>query len=144
MNIYVCKVCGHIEFNNSPNRCPICSALKNEFENNNNIFIDSEKRSKESSIKHVPFIKFVEKNGLNQNNKYTNVLVRIGKKLHPMEEKHYIGFIDCYLDDKYISRIMFTPFMKPSGIFHLTRTGSKITIVESCNIHGHWMTEANL
>jgi len=144
MNIYVCKVCGHIEFGNSPNKCPVCFALKKEFENNNNVFIDAEKKSKEGALKHTPFIKMIEKNSMIPNKQYTDILVRIGERLHPMDEKHYIGFIDCYLDDKYVSRIMFTPFMKPSVVFHLKSKGLKVTIVESCNIHGHWMTEANL
>ena len=144
MNIFICKVCGHIEFGNSPDKCPVCFAVKNKFENNNNVFIDVEKKHKETYTKHVPVIKLVEKNSLIPNKKYTAILVRIGEKRHPMKEKHYIEFIDCYLDDKYISRVMLTPFMKSSVIFYLVSKGSKLTIVESCNIHGHWMKKAKL
>jgi desulfoferrodoxin-like iron-binding protein len=144
MNIFVCKVCGHIEFGISPDKCPVCSAVKNKFENNNNVFNDVEKKYKEKFTKHVPIIKLFEKNSLIPDKKYTAILVQIGEKRHPMKENHYIRFIDCYLDDKYISRIMLTPFMKSSVVFYLVSNGSKLTIVESCNIHGHWMKKAKL
>lgn len=144
MNIFVCKVCRHVEFGNSPDKCPVCFAVKKEFENNNNVFIDTEKKYKETYIKHVPVIKLIEKNSLIPKRRYTAICVQIGEKRHPMKEKHYIGFIDCYLDDKYISRIVLTPFMKSSVIFYLESKGSKVTIVDSCNIHGHWMKKAKL
>ena len=142
MNIFVCKDCGHIEFGSTPDKCPVCFAIEKKFEINNNVFIDAERKSKEASINHAPVIKTVEKNRLITNKQYTDVLVRIGERMHPMKKEHYIGFIDCYLDNKYVSRIMLTPFMIPFVVFHLLNKGSKITVVESCNIHGHWMTEA--
>ena len=57
MNILVCQVCGHIEFEKSPDKCPVCFAVKNKFEINNNVFIDVEKKHKEISEKHVPIIR---------------------------------------------------------------------------------------
>jgi len=28
MKIYICQVCGHLEFNNLPDKCPVCGAEK--------------------------------------------------------------------------------------------------------------------
>ena len=142
MKIYICKICGHIEFNSIPETCPVCSA-KN-FEQNDNIFTESEEKSKEAAVKHIPNVQVVKKCGLIPEETCTDILVRIGEKLHPMEENHYITFIDCYIDDKYASRIMLTPLTWASVVFHIKTQGSKVTIVECCNIHGYWKSEAPL
>ena len=144
MNIYVCKVCGHIEFNNAPANCPVCHSPGTEIEQNNNVFIESEEKSKEASPKHIPSIKVIKECGLIPEEPCTDIIVRIGEKLHPMEEAHFILFVDCYVDDKYVSRVMLTPGVWASAVFHLKKSGSKVTIVERCNVHGWWKSEANL
>ncbi|MBN2546648.1 MAG: hypothetical protein JXB50_12680 [Spirochaetes bacterium] len=144
MNIFICKVCGHIEFNAAPGNCPVCYAPKEKFEQNDKIFIESEEKSKEAAPKHIPLIQIIRECHLIKEQKCTDVLVRIGEVLHPMEEKHYIMFIDCYLDYKYISRVMLTPDVWASGLYHLKKEGKKVTIVERCNIHGFWMAEASV
>jgi len=142
MKIFICKVCGHIAFNSAPEACPVCSAKT--FEQNNNIFIDSAEKSKEAAVKHIPAIQVVKKCGLIPEETCTDILVRIGETLHPMEEKHHIMYIDCYIDAKYASRIMLTPHTWASVVFHIKASGSKVTIVERCNVHGFWKAEADL
>ena len=142
MNIFICKVCGHVEFNSAPEVCPVCSAKT--FEQDNNIFIDSAEKSKEAAVKHIPAIQVVKKCGLIPEETCTDILVRIGETLHPMEEKHHIMYIDCYIDAKYASRIMLTPLTWASVVFHIKASGSKVTIVERCNVHGFWKAEADL
>ncbi len=142
MNIFICKVCGHVEFNSAPEACPVCFAKT--FEQNNNVFIDSEEKSKEGAVKHIPAVQVVKKCGLIPEETCTDILVRIGETLHPMEEKHHIMFIDCYIDDKYSSRILLTPNTWAAVVFHIKTSGSKVTIVERCNLHGFWKAEASL
>lgn len=142
MGFYVCKVCGHVEFGSAPNNCPVCFAPKTSFEQNDRVFIDSEEKAKEGAAKHIPSIQVVKKCGIIPEESCTDIIVRIGEKLHPAEEKHHIMFIDCYIDDKYVTRVMLSHNVWPSALFHIKDSGSKVTIVERCNIHGWWKSEA--
>jgi superoxide reductase len=101
-------------------------------------------KSKEAAAKHIPSIQVIKKCGLIPETSCTDVLVRIGEVLHPMVEDHYIKFIDCYNDGVYVSRVMLSPGVHASGLFHLKAAGAKATIVEYCNKHGHWQGEASL
>ena len=144
MSIFICKMCGHIAFNEAPDNCPMCGAPKNSFEQNDNIFTESEEKSPEASVKHVPAITVKKECGLIPENSCVDVIVRIGSTLHPMEEKHFIKFIDCYVDNKPIERIALLPGVNPAGCIHLKVEGKKIQIVENCTIHGYWMADASI
>ena len=144
MSIYLCKSCGHLEFNEIPDKCPVCMAAKEEFTQKDNIFVESEEKSKEASVKHIPQVEVINKCGLIPEESCTDILVRIGEVLHPMEEKHHITFIDCYVDDKYVSRVLLGPDVWASGLYHLKNPGKKVTIVENCNLHGYWKKDVNL
>jgi desulfoferrodoxin-like iron-binding protein len=144
MKLFICQECGHMEFNSPVDKCQICMSEK--FNENNNVFKESEQKSqgKETSDKHVPLITISEQCGLIPDMGCVDIMVRIGKTLHPSEEKHFIQFIDCYLDDKFISRASLSPQVNPAACFHLKTKGKKVTIVENCNIHGYWIEQANL
>ncbi len=144
MNIFVCRVCGHIEFGAAPEHCPVCFAPKEKFSQNNNIFIESEAKSKEAAVKHIPAITVKKECGLIPGQGCIDIIVRIGATVHPMETAHFIQWMDCYVDDQYISRMYLTPSVYAAGCFHLKTTGSKVRIVEKCNIHGHWQAVAEL
>jgi len=144
MGIFICEVCGHIEFGSVPDKCPTCGAAKEKFTQNDKVFIEAEEKSKEGAVKHIPSIKVNKSCGLIPEQSCVDVIVRIGETLHPMEEKHFIQFVDCYVDDKFVSRIMLTPGVYAAGCFHVKATGSKVRIVEFCNLHGHWQAEADL
>lgn len=148
MGIFICQVCGHIEYDRAPGNCPVCHAPKEKFKQNDNIFKESREKSPEAEIKHIPAIKLNKVCGLIQEEGCTDILVKIGEKLHPMEEKHYIMFLDCYLDKKWVERIMFTPNgVNPAGCIHLkpSAESSKIfTAVINCNIHGYWYKDIEL
>ena len=45
MNIFICSVCGHIEFESSPDKCPVCFASQEKFTQNDAIFKESEEKS---------------------------------------------------------------------------------------------------
>jgi superoxide reductase len=144
MAIFICSVCGHIEFGQAPATCPVCHAPKDRFNQNDTVFKDAQAKSTELSEKHIPQIFVVKTSKLIHEQPTKDIAVRIGKLLHPMEEQHFIQWIDCYIDDKYISRILLTPGTNPAGAVYPKLTGSKVRIVEHCNLHGHWQAEALL
>ena len=145
MNIFICKTCGHIAFNNSPDKCPVCGSPRKDFSQNNNIFTESQAKSPEAEVKHVPSVQVNKACGLIPETGCTDILIRIGKTLHPMEEKHFIQFIDFYRDFKFIVRIHLTPNgVQPAACVHLKESTGSISVVENCNIHGYWKTDVKL
>jgi superoxide reductase len=142
MKIYICQVCGHLAFNNLPDTCPVCGAEKDKFLQNDAIFKESIQKSPEAEVKHVPAMTVNKSCSLIPESGCMDVIVRIGKVMHPMEEKHYIRFIDAYQNDKFIARMELTPLgVYPAACFYLKEAGGKITIVENCSIHGYWKSE---
>jgi superoxide reductase len=78
-----------------------------------------------SKEKHVPVI---EKTA-------DGVKVKIGSVPHPMEEKHYIQWIELIVDDKtYIAFLR--PGQAPEATFCVK--GTAMTAREYCNLHGLW------
>jgi superoxide reductase len=144
MKLFICEVCGHIEFNAAPEKCPVCFAPRDRFKQNDNIFKESEEKSKEAAPKHIPFVQVNKQCKLIEGESCVDAIVRIGEAVHPMEEKHFIQFIDCYIDGRFVERAMLTPGVYAAGCFHLKSQGSKVTIVENCNIHGYWQKEVPL
>lgn len=144
MNIFVCSKCGHVSFDSAPDNCPVCYAPKDKFSQNDNLFKESEEKSPEGAVKHVPKLKVVTECGLFPEQECKLVSARIGETSHPMEEKHYIQFVDFYRDYKFIKRAMMTPALFAGAAAHLKDTSGKITVVEKCNLHGWWMSEISL
>ena len=142
MKIYICQICGHLAFNNLPDTCPVCGAEKDKFIQNDAIFKESIQKSPEAEVKHVPAVTLNKSSSFIPESDCTEVIVRIGKVMHPMEEKHFIRFIDAYQNDKFIARMQLAPFgVYPAACFYLKQAEGKITIVENCNIHGYWKSE---
>lgn len=75
--------------------------------------------------KHVPVI---EKQA-------GGVLVRVGSVAHPMEEKHYIEWIELIVDGKSYRQFL-NPGDKPEALFKVE--GGNLTAREYCNLHGLW------
>jgi superoxide reductase len=75
--------------------------------------------------KHVPII---EKDDL-------GAKIKVGSIAHPMEEKHYIEFIEIETD-KGISRKYLKPGEKPETGFPVKAKIKKVRIY--CNVHGLW------
>lgn len=145
MDIFICKTCGHLAFGEAPDNCPVCNMPKDAFESNNNVFAESKEKSPEAEVKHVPSVKVVKTCGLIPEDTCTDVHVRVGEVLHPMTEGHLITFIDCYVNDVYSGRAMFTAnSINPAAAFHIKETSGTVRLVERCNIHGYWMTEVEL
>jgi len=147
MKGWVCQVCGHVEFReNPPDFCPVCHAPKEKFRfdekavqvtGNLGLLTDLEK-------KHVPVIR-IDRNCGSSAGGCVEVCVSVGEVLHVMEEKHFIGFIDFYLDDQHLARTSMTPGkINPGACVYLKAAGKSIKAVEWCNVHGRWQAETPL
>lgn len=75
--------------------------------------------------KHVPVIEKID----------GGVKVKVGSVAHPMEEKHYIQWIEIIADGK-TWRQFLNPGDKPEAVFKVE--AAQITAREYCNIHGFW------
>jgi superoxide reductase len=77
--------------------------------------------------KHVPVIEGDE----------LSVTVKVGSIPHPMEEKHYIVFIELITKDDMVLRQELKPGMEPVAVFSVPM--SKVLYArEYCNLHGLW------
>ena len=74
--------------------------------------------------KHVPVIEKV--NG--------GIKVKVGSVPHPMEEKHYIEWVEVLVDDKAYRQFL-RPGEAPEAVFNLA---AGVTAREFCNVHGLW------
>lgn len=140
----VCKVCGFISINGSaPEKCPVCGAPKASFQEKPDA-IKTAKDEEKLAEKHAPVITVVKKCGLIPEG-CIDVHVKVGSVEHPMQPEHYIQHIDFYIDNEFISRIHLTPGqLHPAGALHLKAASGKISAIELCNLHGAWISEANL
>jgi superoxide reductase len=86
------------------------------------------KTADEGKEKHVPVIEKV--NG--------GIKVKIGSVPHPMEEKHYIEWIELLSDGKAYRQFL-KPGMAPEAVFNIE--GGTISAREHCNIHGLWTSK---
>ncbi len=84
-----------------------------------------EKTADTGKEKHVPVI---EKTS-------SGYKVKVGSVPHPMEEKHYIEWVEIIADDKAYRQYL-KPGIAPEATFCIE--AAKITAREHCNIHGLW------
>ena len=141
MNLFICGECAHVAFGSAPNNCPVCGVSRDRFKQNDRKFIEAEEKSKETAATHVPLITVNKQCGLYLGQSCVDVLVRIGRILHPTEDAHFIAWIDCYVDDRYVARNLLTTGVNPAAVFHLRKPGCKARVVGLCNLHGHWQAE---
>ncbi|HQH88274.1 MAG: desulfoferrodoxin [Rectinema sp.] len=63
--------------------------------------------------------------------------VMVGSILHPMEEKHYIEWIEL-ISDEHSYRVYLAPGQEPKAFFPVK--AEKVQAREYCNLHGLWKT----
>lgn len=116
--IYRCSVCGNmVEVVNEGAGTLVCCGKPMDFQ--------EAKASDEGMEKHVPVIE--QKDG--------KLVVTVGSTLHPMEENHYIQWIELMVDGK-VYRQYLKPGDQPQATFVVT--GQQISAREYCNVHGLW------
>ena len=116
--IFKCNVCGNIvEVLHAGVGQLVCCGQPME--------LLTEKTEDVGLEKHVPII---EKVG-------NKVKVKVSSVAHPMEEKHYIEWIEIIADGR-VYRKFLKPGDKPEAEFEIT--ADKIEAREYCNLHGLW------
>ena len=119
--IYKCNVCGNIvEILHAGTGELVCCGQPMELLN--------EKLQDAGNEKHVPVI---EKTA-------TSVKVKVGSIPHPMEEKHYIEWIELHADET-VYRKFLKPAEKPEAEFCVI--AKKLSARDYCNIHGLWKSK---
>jgi superoxide reductase len=118
LQIYKCEVCGNIVemLHEGVGELVCCNQPMKLYQENT---VDAAKE------KHVPV---VEKAG-------SGFKVKVGSVAHPMEEKHYIEWIEVIADGKAYRQFL-KPGQKPEAIFPIE--AGKVTAREYCNVHGLW------
>jgi len=143
-DIFVCSVCGHLEFGAAPGKCPVCHAPSEKFSQNNNVLVDAQSGQSDLAASHAPVMTVAKKSELIPEMYVYEVQVRVGKKIHSMEDDHQIRFVDCYIDDRHFARALFTTGALPAAVFLTRGKGSKIRVVELCTVHGYWQAAAEV
>lgn len=118
LQIYKCEVCGNIVEMLHPGAGELvcCNQSMKHFAENT---VDAAKE------KHVPVIA-VEEN---------RIVVKVGSVEHPMEDKHYIEWIELVTDGRSFTRFL-KPGDKPEATF--CKPDGAFTVREYCNLHGLW------
>ena len=116
--VYKCEVCGNIieVLHGGKGELVCCKKPMNKLVENT---VDAAKE------KHVPVIEKVA----------GGVKVKVGEVAHPMEEKHWIEWIEIVADGKAYRQFL-NPGETPEAIFNVE--ADQITAREYCNLHGLW------
>ena len=125
LQVYKCNLCGNIvEMVEGGKGNLICCGQP--------MILQEEKTEDAATEKHVPFIEKVD----------GGFKVRIGQNAaHPMEEKHYIQWIELLADGKAYRQFL-NPGDAPEAVFCACEQSSctckDVSAREYCNVHGLW------
>jgi len=120
LEVYKCELCGQIvEVVHEGRGTLVCcnQPMKKLTENTTDA----------AREKHVPTL----------NRTATGFQVKVGSVAHPMEEKHYIEWIELLADGR-VYRAFLKPGDPPEANFETT--ASAVTARAYCNLHGLWKT----
>ena len=118
LQIYKCAVCGNIvEVIYGSTGELVCCGQPME--------LLDEKTADAATEKHVPVIEKID----------GGYKVTVGSTLHPMEEKHYIEWIELLADGKAYRQFL-NPGAAPEAVFNVE--GELVSAREYCNVHGLW------
>ena len=121
LQVYKCGICGNIVMvmHASAGTLVCCGQ---------NMNLLDEQTADQATEKHVPV---VEKDG-------NNVVVKVGSVPHPMQDQHYIEWIEAHTDDKTYIKFL-KPGEEPEANFEISDDVKAAR--EFCNIHGLWKFE---
>ena len=116
--VYKCDVCGNIvEVLHSGQGTLVCCGQDMTLQAENTVDAAKEK--------HVPVIEKID----------GGYKVSVGSVAHPMEEKHYIEWIELIAGDKAYRQFL-NPGDAPEAVFKVD--AAQVSAREYCNLHGHW------
>ena len=118
LQVYKCELCGNIvEMLIASKGELVCCGQPMKLQAENTVDAAKEK--------HVPVIEKID----------GGFKVKIGSVPHPMEEKHFIQWIEVIAGDKAYMEFL-KPGQAPEAVFKID--AASITAREYCNLHGHW------
>jgi superoxide reductase len=116
--VYKCEVCGNItKVVHASGGVLVCCGKP--------MILQLEKTADVGKEKHVPV---VEKSG-------AGIVVKVGSVPHPMEEKHYIEWVEVRTGENLYIR-GFKPGEKAEAEFCISDVSAKVRAY--CNVHGLW------
>jgi superoxide reductase len=116
--VYKCELCGNVvEMLHAGDGDLVCCGQ--------NMKLIAENTVDAAKEKHVPVIEKTDK----------GYKVKVGSVAHPMEEKHYIEWIELIADGKVCRR-----YLKPGGApeAEFCCIAERVSAREYCNLHGLW------
>ena len=118
--IYKCDACGNIVevLHGGPGGLVCCGSDMRLF------FENTADASKE---KHIPVIEKTK----------TGFTVKVGSVPHPMEEKHFIEWIELVADGRSFREFL-KPGQAPEAVFCLCSETKEVYARAYCNLHGLW------
>ncbi len=120
LEIYKCNICGNItEVMHGGDGAMQCCGQEMALLTENTVDAAKEK--------HVPVIEKID----------GGVKVKLGSVAHPMEEKHYIEWIEIIAGNIVCLRFL-KPGDAPEAAFKIDADIDNITARAYCNLHGHW------
>lgn len=116
--IYKCEICGNIiEILHNGNGQLVCC--------NEKMILINKKTTEEGQEKHLPV---VLKDG-------DNITIKVGNTPHPMEDEHYIEWIEVITDNAVYRKNLKSGDL-PTAKFVINANNAKVRAY--CNIHGLW------
>lgn len=118
LQVYVCEICGNIVevLHGGKGELVCCGQPMDLYEENT---VDAAKE------KHVPVIEKTPE----------GLKVKVGSVAHPMEEAHYIEWIEV-IEGGSVYRRFLKPGEQPEATFEIE--GKDATARDYCNLHGLW------
>lgn len=116
--VYKCDICGNVvEILHEGQEALVCCGEPMK--------LMEEQTADQANEKHVPVVEKVD----------GGYKVTVGSTLHPMQEKHYIEWIEL-ITDRGVFRKHLAPGEDPIVTFE--DVGDVIQVREYCNVHGLW------
>lgn len=118
LEVFKCELCGHIIeiLHGGAGSLVCCGQPMAQFEENT---VDA------ATEKHVPVLEKID----------GGYKVNVGSVAHPMEEKHYIEWVELISGDT-VQRQFLNPGEAPEATFNTDATD--VSAREYCNLHGLW------
>ncbi len=121
LEVYKCEICGNIVevLHEGKGQLVCCGQPMKLLE---------EKTEEQGKEKHVPVVEKTEK----------GIKVKVGSVPHPMEEKHYIEWIEVVTNTGALHKFL-KPGDAPEAEFETK--DAIVQVREYCSIHGLWMKQ---
>lgn len=118
LQVYKCEVCGNMVevIHDGPGQLVCC---------NQPMTLQEENTVDAAQEKHVPVIEKTAE----------GIVVKVGSVEHPMQDSHFIEWIQLLADDKAYRQFL-KPGEKPVATFKVE--GKDLSAREYCNLHGLW------